>query len=253
MLREGLDGVRIPSGCAVSAIFSKSGERRSGEDIIKSIALMHDRSNGLGGGFAAYGIYPEYKNLYALHVFYEGKRAKDVCEAFINEHFDVVNLSKIPTRKTPAIKDEPLIWRYFVEPLHTKLAESQLDEDTFVSRCVIRVNSQIEGAYVFSSGKDMGVFKAVGYPGGRGGVLPLGGLQGLLLDRPWAVSHQHPGLVGRRPSLCPAGPLRGAQWGNLLLRRQPPRHRDVRLPVQPADGYGGHHLHHRLSGAAAGA
>ena len=92
MLREGLDGARIPSGCAVSAIFSKSGERRSGEDIIKSIALMHDRSNGLGGGFAAYGIYPEYKSLYALHVFYEGKRAKEACEEFINEHFDVVNL-----------------------------------------------------------------------------------------------------------------------------------------------------------------
>ena len=53
------------------------------------------------------------KSLYALHVFYEGKGPKDVCEAFINEHFDVVNLSKIPTRKTPAIKDEPLIWRYF--------------------------------------------------------------------------------------------------------------------------------------------
>ena len=164
MLREGLDGARIPAGCAVSSIFSKSGQRRSGEDIIRSIALMHDRSNGLGGGFAAYGIYPEYKNLYALHVFYQGKQAKDVCEAFINEHFDVVNLSKIPTRKTPKIKDEPLIWRYFVEPLHTKLAESQLDEDTFVSRCVIRVNSQIDGAYIFSSGKDMGVFKAVGYP-----------------------------------------------------------------------------------------
>ena len=129
----------------VSAIFSKSGERRSGEDIIKSIALMHDRSNGLGGGFAAYGIYPEYKSLYALHVFYEGKRAKEACEEFINEQFDVVNLSKIPTRKTPRIKDEPLIWRYFVEPLHTKLAESQLDEDTFVSRCVIRVNSKLTG------------------------------------------------------------------------------------------------------------
>ena len=164
MLREGLDGARIPAGCAVSSIFSKSGQRRSVEDIIRSIARMHDCSNGLGGGFAAYGIYPEYKNLYALHVFYQGKQAKDVCEAFINEHFDVVNLSKIPTRKTPKIKDEPLIWRYFVEPLHTKLAESQLDEDTFVSRCVIRVNSQIDGAYIFSSGKDMGVFKAVGYP-----------------------------------------------------------------------------------------
>ena len=118
MLREGLDGARIPAGCAVSSIFSKSGQRRSGEDIIRSIALMHDRSNGLGGGFAAYGIYPEYKNLYALHVFYQGKQAKDVCEAFINEHFDVVNLSKIPTRKTPKIKDEPLIWRYFVASAH---------------------------------------------------------------------------------------------------------------------------------------
>ena len=80
MLREGLDGVRVPSGCAVSAIFSKSGERRNGEDILKSIALMHDRSNGLGGGVAAYGIYPEYKQLYALHGLYEGKRPKEACE-----------------------------------------------------------------------------------------------------------------------------------------------------------------------------
>ncbi len=30
---------------------------------------MHDRSNGLGGGFAAYGIYPEYKDFFALHMF----------------------------------------------------------------------------------------------------------------------------------------------------------------------------------------
>jgi len=164
MQREGLDGIRIPSGCAVSAIFSRDGERRGGEDIIKSIALMHERSNGLGGGFAAYGIYPEYKELYALHVFYDGKKCKEECEEFLGEHFDVVNLSKIPTRKNPRIKDEPLIWRYFVEPLHTRLSESQLDPDTFVSRCVIRVNHEIEGAYIFSSGKNMGVFKAVGYP-----------------------------------------------------------------------------------------
>lgn len=162
--REGIDGVRLPSGCAVSAIFSRSGQRRNGEDIIKSIALMHERSNGLGGGFAAYGIYPEYKDVYALHIFFEGKKCKEECEEFLDEHFDMVDMSKIPTRKTPKIKDEPLIWRYFVEPLHTKLAESQLDPDTFVSRCVIHVNSRINGAYIFSSGKDMGVFKAVGYP-----------------------------------------------------------------------------------------
>ena len=52
--------IRIPSGCAISAVISRDGERMTGESIIESMRPMHDRSNGLGGGFAAYGIYPEY-------------------------------------------------------------------------------------------------------------------------------------------------------------------------------------------------
>ena len=156
--------IRIPSGCAISGIFSKSGERFSGEKIIQSISVMHDRSNGLGGGFAGYGIYPEYKELYAFHIFYDSPKAKEECEHYLDRHFDVVNLSKIPIRKIPQITNEPLIWRYFVQPLHTKLVDSQLDEREFVARCVITVNTKIDGAYVFSSGKNMGVFKAVGFP-----------------------------------------------------------------------------------------
>lgn len=162
MLKEGQ--VRIPSGCAISGLFSKSGKRYSGETIIKSIETMHDRSNGLGGGFAGYGIYPEYKDYYAFHIFYDNIEARDQCERFLDRHFDVINLSKIPTRKIPEITDEPLIWRYFVSPLPTRLADSQLDEKEYTARCVIRINSQIDGAYVFSSGKNMGVFKAVGFP-----------------------------------------------------------------------------------------
>jgi glutamate synthase domain-containing protein 1 len=125
---------------------------------------MHDRSNGLGGGFAGYGIYPEYKDAYAFHVFYDNRYAKEECEKFLEEHFDIINLSKIPIRKNKNITDEPLIWRYFVNPLPTKLADFQLGEREFVARCVIRVNTAIKGAYVFSSGKNMGVFKAVGFP-----------------------------------------------------------------------------------------
>lgn len=162
MQKEGQ--VRIPSGCAISGIFSRSGKPLNGRDIITSIATMHDRSNGLGGGFAGYGIYPQYKDYYAFHLFYDTPAAKAQCEKFLDRHFEVINLSRIPVRKMPAIQDEPLIWRYFVRPLPTKLAESQLDEKEFVVRCVIRVNSTIEGAYVFSSGKNMGVFKAVGFP-----------------------------------------------------------------------------------------
>ncbi|HAN21394.1 MAG: hypothetical protein A2Y15_09460 [Clostridiales bacterium GWF2_36_10] len=164
MLKEGFNGYRIPAGCAISGIFSKEGKRISGEKIIKSIGLMRERSNGLGGGFAGYGIYPDYKDLYAFHVFYDTPKAKDECEKFLDKHFDVINLSKIPTKKIKTITNEPLIWRYFVKPLPTKLADSQLDEDEFTARSVIRVNTTIEGAYIFSSGKNMGVFKAVSYP-----------------------------------------------------------------------------------------
>lgn len=162
MLREGQ--IRIPAGCAISGIISKDGTPINGEKIIRSIATMHDRSNGLGGGFAGYGIYPQYKDLYAFHIFYDSAKAKQEAESFLDEWFDVVNLSKIPVRRSPKITDEPLIWRYFVTPLPTKLQSSQVDEREYVARSVIRINTQIEGAYCFSSGKNMGIFKAVGYP-----------------------------------------------------------------------------------------
>ncbi|MCL2209306.1 MAG: glutamine amidotransferase family protein [Treponema sp.] len=161
-MREGQN--RIPSGCAISGIINKSGRRVSGEAIINSIKVMRNRSNGLGGGFAAYGIYPEYRDFYALHMFYDSTSAKRECEEFLDEHFDIINLSKIPVRKIKEITDEPLIWRYFVTPLPTKLADSQLDEREFTAKCVFSINTGIEGAYVFSSGKNMGCFKAVGFP-----------------------------------------------------------------------------------------
>ena len=162
MRREGQ--VRIPSGCAISGMIDRSGRRMSGEGIIKSISVMHDRSNGLGGGFAAYGIYPEYKNYYALHLFYDTVSAKKECEDYLERRFDIINLSKMPTRKMKQITDEPLIWRYFVTPLPSRLADSQLDEREYTVRRVFHINTRIDGAFVFSCGKDMGAFKAVGYP-----------------------------------------------------------------------------------------
>ncbi|HPJ75294.1 MAG TPA: hypothetical protein PLS36_00475, partial [Clostridia bacterium] len=164
MQREGTDNYRIPSGCAICGIFNRDGKRISGSDIIQAIAIMHERSNGLGGGFAGYGIYPEYKEYYAFHIFYDDDRAKVTCEEYLNKHFDVVNLSRIPTKKHPKIVNEPLIFRYFVLPHPADLFSSQLDEQEYTSLCVTRINTDIEGAYVFSSGKNMGVFKAVGYP-----------------------------------------------------------------------------------------
>ena len=125
---------------------------------------MHDRSNGLGGGFAGYGIYPEMKDFYALHFFFDNRDARKDCEAFLKEGFEIVKAEIIATRRSPKIKDEPFIWRYFVAPLKSTVLALQIDEDEFVVRAVTRINTEKKGAYVFSCGKNMGIFKAVGYP-----------------------------------------------------------------------------------------
>jgi len=155
--------VRIPSGCAIAAVISKEGNRMSGEMITNAMKPMHDRSNGLGGGFAGYGIYPEYKEFYALHMFFDSRATRKDCEVFLKERFEIVKSEIIPTRTIPAITDEPIIWRYFVAPLKSLLASMQLDEKEFVARTVMKINTEMKGAYVFSSGKNMGTFKAVGF------------------------------------------------------------------------------------------
>ena len=156
--------VRIPSGCAIAAVISKEGKRMTGEAIVESMKPMHDRSNGLGGGFAGYGIHPEYKDFYALHMFFDERETRKSTETFLKERFEIVKSEIIPTRKIPSITDEPIIWRYFVTPLKSVLANMQLDEKEFVARTVMKINTEIKGAYVFSSGKNMGTFKAVGFP-----------------------------------------------------------------------------------------
>ena len=74
LLKEGQ--FRNPSGCAVTGVIDRSGKGMSGEGMIRAISVMRDRSNGLGGGFAGYGIYPHYKDFYAFHLFYDEKTAQ---------------------------------------------------------------------------------------------------------------------------------------------------------------------------------
>ncbi len=180
--------IRIPSGCAIASEFSMRGERFTGEDMIASIRTMHERSNGLGGGFAGYGIYPEYKDYYAFHIFYDDNSSRLETEHYLDEYFDIVNLSKIPTRKNKNISDEPLIWRYFLTPLKTRLNFSQLDEKEYTVRAVMHINTYIKGAYIFSSGKDMGIFKAVGYPEDVGEFYRLDEYEGYS----WTVHGRYP-------------------------------------------------------------
>lgn len=152
------------SGCSLAGFINEDGRRVNGEAIIQSIALMNERSNGLGGGFAGYGIYPEMKDLYAFHMMYEDIQAKEEAERVLNQAFLIELQEKIPTRKTKGISHPPILMRYFLKVDPQRLSDLETSEEDYIVDMVMKINGQIKGAYVFSSGKNMGAFKAVGYP-----------------------------------------------------------------------------------------
>ena len=197
--REG--EVRIPSGCAIAGILDRSGTRHDGGDILTSIALMHDRSNGLGGGFAAYGIYPDYADLYAFHIMYESTEARHETEAYLDTYFMSEKQERIPTESSTAIKNPPDIWRYFLAPHPVRLSMSGLDEAEYTMQHVFHINGSIRGAFVASSGKNMGAFKGVGYPEDIGEFYRITDYKAWAWHGPRTFSHQHARLVGRRASV----------------------------------------------------
>lgn len=153
---------KVIEACGLFGMMDTSGRRFSGSDTITGMANMHDRSNGLGGGFAAYGIYPEYANSYCFHIMYLNKECRCEVESFLEQNFKVLARDEVPTRKSPAIVNSPLLWRYFVDVICAD--ETELAEEDYVVDRVMKINTCYEDAFVFSSGKNMGVFKGVGYP-----------------------------------------------------------------------------------------
>lgn len=180
MMRGSRSKEKIMSGCAISGIFNKKGKIFSGGEIIKSIALMHERSNGMGGGFAAYGIYPEHRNEYAFHMFYDDLEVKEKVEHYLNQFFIISVSEEIPTRKIDSISNPPIIWRYFLKPEEQKYTGSGFTEKEYVFQRVMEINFEYQGAFVVSSGKDMGVFKGVGYPEEIGDFYKLDTYKGYL-------------------------------------------------------------------------
>jgi glutamate synthase domain-containing protein 1 len=148
------------SGCGLAGLISRKGNKVSGEVMIQAIANMRERGNGLGGGFAGYGIYPDYPDHYALHTMYYSGPAQDAAEDFVRGHFRVDHAEVIPTRTLDSVTDVPLLWRYFVRPRQALGEEGSAD---VVMRTVMHVNDNIKDAYIFSSGQNMGAFKAVGF------------------------------------------------------------------------------------------
>jgi glutamate synthase domain-containing protein 1 len=153
---------KVIDACSIFGAMDVSGKVFSGAGVIKAISNMHDRSNGLGGGFAVYGLYPDYAGYYAFHIMYLSENARRQTEAFLKDNFYIVHDEVVPTSPTSGITNPPLFWRYFIDIGKQKPAE--ISDDDYVVDKVMSINTTIEDVFVFSCGKNMGVFKGVGFP-----------------------------------------------------------------------------------------
>ncbi|MDO8987951.1 MAG: hypothetical protein Q7V14_06990, partial [Coriobacteriia bacterium] len=91
---------KIHGGCGLMGICDESGTLMSGVEAIKAMAVQRDRGNGLGGGFAGYGIYPEFPDHFCFHMMYHDIKAKEDAEAVFDQYFVVDLAEPMPTRPT---------------------------------------------------------------------------------------------------------------------------------------------------------
>lgn len=56
--------------CGIIGVIDRTMARMDGSSIKKALSLMDERGSGEGAGYVAYGIYPDYSDCYAIHVFF---------------------------------------------------------------------------------------------------------------------------------------------------------------------------------------
>jgi len=151
--------------CGIIGLLNKDGKKIDGSLIKRGLSIMNERGNGQGAGFAAYGIYPDFEDYYALHVFLDNmKEAKSQVEKEIERWGYIVYSEEIPTNDIRTFEREQIPYRYFFKPDTRKLLGHDFDERDAIVKMVMRINSSKAGSLVVSSGKNMGIFKAAGWP-----------------------------------------------------------------------------------------
>lgn len=151
--------------CGIVGIINTDRKLIDGGYIREAIRIQKERGNGLGGGFAVYGIYPENRDKYAFHIMFEGNRHSpyiSAVEDYLKSKMNIYQSEQIPVYPNDRIPKGPHFKRYFLKPLAELFSPEQTEEDYIVE--IIMTINKMPGAYVVSSGKNMGVFKGMGYP-----------------------------------------------------------------------------------------
>lgn len=154
------------SGCGLIGFINTDRRRVAGDKIRRGLCNMEERGNGLGSGFAGYGIYPEWPDHYALHMMYQNRDVIADVEKFLRSRLVIDHEENIPCHPGGNITDHPFFRRYFCHPKPPAGEEAACapDPDELMVRFIFDVNTRFGDAFVISAGKNMGVFKGVGFP-----------------------------------------------------------------------------------------
>jgi glutamate synthase domain-containing protein 1 len=153
-------------GCGIAGCMDLEGGMIAGDKITAMLTTMTERENGLGAGYACYGLFPQHRQEYCLQFLFDTEDAKCRVEDLLNETGKVAKDEKVFTRRVSTMRPpSPIVWRYFYTPRSDLewRGRTQLSDDDFVVQLVMHVNGDIEGAFCVSSGKDMAVFKGNGF------------------------------------------------------------------------------------------
>lgn len=150
---------KVFDGCGISGLINIDGTRISGKKIVDMLCILKERENGLGAGYAAYGIYPKYQDYYAIHFLFDNEGAKIEVFEYLEKRGNIIHSEAIPTNASSNIKNPPITWRVFFEPEKSNHADS----NNKIVQIVMNINANIDNAFVMSSGKNMGVFKGNGW------------------------------------------------------------------------------------------
>jgi glutamate synthase domain-containing protein 1 len=174
-------------GCGVVGF--ACSKRLPGRHILKAAAQMHNRGNGKGGGVMAIGLDPQQMGVpkeiletwYLLQIAYLDETCKSELEkTYIQNLFDVYSAHPIETNNTIDSLEltPPVVYRYFVKPKEkilanfmnqTQILDEEQASDELVYQNSFKINSTFyasrgdKKAFVLSHGKNMFVFKIVGY------------------------------------------------------------------------------------------
>lgn len=184
--------VEAEGGCGV--IGFASSVPVAGRHLLKPLVQMHNRGNGKGGGVAAIGLSPEQMGLssqvleedYLIQIACLNPSSRtEVENEFIYPVMQVDKVERVPTlndyRKVKGLEIKPPeVWRYFcrVKPvvLDRFVEDKGLQgltrreaEDEYVYQNTFKLNNKFyaalgeKKAFILSHGRNMMVFKIVGY------------------------------------------------------------------------------------------